>query len=77
MKWLQRALKLRIELYGSDHVLVTSTMVLLGKAYLAKNDLSRAEALLSDAIRIRERVLGRFHVSLSVPLSEVWDKTAC
>jgi eukaryotic-like serine/threonine-protein kinase len=68
---LDRALRLRRELFGSEHLITASSMQSLGVARRYKGEFDQSRVLLEDALRIQTQKLGERSESVAVTLDEL------
>lgn len=68
---LERALRIRIELFGQNHPQVATSYNGLGLLALRRVDFETAEDLITRALRIREHALGPDHLEVSTALQNL------
>ena len=67
----QRALQVREQVFGSDHLEVAFSLNTLANIYIAQEKFVEAEAALNRCLDIRERHLGSDHVDVGVTLNNL------
>lgn len=69
-KFYREALKIDIDLYGSDHPSVANDLLNLGGMFQSKGDLQTAQNYISDSLQLNDRLLGPDHPSTI--MSRAW-----